>query len=116
MTERISEILEVLTLVRGSSAGYVTRRAVRDRRLAALKEVARRRGIAPETVRDKFGRQLQPEVPGVDEFDRLLEAWLSGRPDELRSVLLKHAGDFADEQRIREFFSTQSTAAGRAAG
>ena len=71
--EALSQIFEVVLLVRGSGFDRVT----------ATLQVAKRRGIARETVGDKYGRQLGLST---EEFDRLLAA-----PDlqGLRRLLLE---------------------------
>ncbi len=106
MSERINEILEVLATIRGTVGRNIYGGAVQDSRLAALKQVARQRHIDPNTVRDKFGRQLQPNVRGVREFDQLVERWLTSSPDELEGVLRQHAVSDDDDRRIQEFFAS----------
>ena len=104
MSDRIDEILDVLRevsvapIVRAGASGF------RARRIAAVKRVAERRRIARETVQDKFGRQLQPDVMTAADFDRLCIAWLQHESPALRQVLIRHKVDRADEIRIERFF------------
>lgn len=69
--QALRQILEVVSLVRG---GAYTR-------TSATRFVAKQHGVAPQTVLDKYGRQLQLTA---QQFDRLLE-----REDasELRKLL-----------------------------
>ncbi len=113
MSDRIDEILEVLREVSTSPIDRAGASSFRARRIAAVKRVAERRGIARETVQDKFGRQLQPDVMTAATFDRLCVEWLQGNSPTLRQILTRHAIDQADEIRIERFFDNK--AAGREA-
>ena len=105
MSDRIDEILDVLHEVSVAPVFRAGAAEVRARRIAAVKRVAERRNIARETVQDKFGRQLQPDVMTAAEFDRLCLEWLSRGSPALQHALLRHAVDNGDENRIRKFFA-----------
>ena len=107
MSDRIDEILDVLREVSVASLARTGARGFRVRRIAAVKRVAERRGIARETVQDKFGRQLQPDVMTAADFDRLCIEWLVRGSPTLSQVLLRHAVDGSDETRIRSFFGNR---------
>lgn len=108
MSERISEILEVLGEVsklytRGMSAAQVSRL-----RLEAVRRVARSRSIEETTVSDKFRRQLHPSIHGTREFDRALYAWLDSGTSELQ-VALESGAAPADQSSIHHFFDIATT-------
>lgn len=108
MSDRISEILEVIRetvpqVNRGSSLAQF-----RDARISATKRVAERRRIARETVQDKYGRQLRPDVGTVGVFDGLMREWFGRGDTRLRQVLEKHAIDASDDDAIREAFHRYS--------
>jgi hypothetical protein len=104
MSKRIEEILEVVEEVRGRFESQPGLRYITPARVEAVKSVARRRGIAYHTVNDKFRRQLEPDIAGVAEFDKLLEDWLVSGSLELRDILLKNAVDEGDISLINQFF------------
>lgn len=109
MSARIEQILAVLSEVRNSGARSFA--GIRDARIEASKEVARRRCIRERSVSDKYLRQLEPEVNGTWDFDVLVEAWLTKGGTKLKEVLLLHVEKRsvdearADEIRINGFFS-----------
>ena len=105
MSDRIEEILEVIQEVQRGIIGPRSLGRLTELRIDATKKIALERGIARETVQDKFRRQLYPDVTGTRDFDVLLKAWLRDDSMELRNVLLKHAVDTWDEKRIKAFFS-----------
>lgn len=105
MSDRIDEILDVLREVSAAPVFRAGASGFRTRRIAAVKRVAERRNIARETVQDKFGRQLQPDVMTAAEFDRLCLQWLSRGSPALQQALLRHTVDDGDESRIRSFFT-----------
>ncbi len=104
MSDRIDEIPEVLREVSSARLAGDVIRQFRARRIAAVKRVSERRGITRETVQDKFGRQLQPDVKTASEFDRLCVAWMQEGSDALHHVLIRHSVDVNDERVVRRFF------------
>lgn len=109
MSKRISQILEVLALLRNPRVRDIDEHAVAERRISASKQIAHNRRINYKTVSDKLRRQLEPNIAGVREFDRLVQRWLNGSADKLQSVLLLHAVNEEDEALIRGFFAAKST-------
>jgi len=73
-------------------------------RIKAVASVADRRRIAKETVRDKFIRQLRPDIWYANDFDRLLEDWLINDSVELKNIILKHKSDSQDLEMINNAF------------
>ena len=108
MSERISEILEVMQETIPQVRRESSLAQFRDARISATKRVAARRRIARETVQDKYGRQLRPDVGTVGAFDRLMREWYSRGDLQLRRVLEKHAIDGSDDQAIRDLFRRHS--------
>jgi len=99
MSKRIDEILDVLEEIKNI---YSPEKDLRDIRSEATKNVARKYGIAIETVVDKYTRQLDL---GTFEFDKLLTEWITNNnPTPLMERLLKYAVDDEDRKRIHEFF------------
>lgn len=105
MSKRIEEILQVLELLRPATTNPISRKAIRRRRVAASKEVARQRGITSQTVRDKCRRQLQPHVSSAEEFDELVYLWLAGDSLPLVRALVDRSVDAEDQANIQEFFT-----------
>ena len=77
---------------------------VQELRLTAIKKIAEVRGISPTTVSNKFRRELKPDIKNTYDFDRKVWEWLASDSNELKRVLLEHATNSADTQRIRDFF------------
>jgi hypothetical protein len=102
VSKRINEILDVLRLIH---AGRVGGAEVQDLRIKVMEDVARRRGIHPGTVSDKFRRQLQPDMNDTADFDHLVESWLAHGSDRLRQIMLQHA-DSSDKKAIALFFDS----------
>jgi hypothetical protein len=108
MSERISEILEVLNEIAkqytpGMSATRITRL-----RIEAMQRVARSRSIEATTVSDKFRRQLRPSINGTPEFDKALYAWLNSGSNRLQ-VALESGAAPSDQPSIRSFFDIAAT-------
>jgi len=104
MSSRIEEVLEVLEEIRAEYAKDNARHSIASLRVAAVQHVAKRRGISNESVRDKYIRQLKPEIDGTDEFDKCLKDWLETDRSKLKEVLLAKRVTRQDESRIVEFF------------
>ncbi len=105
MSQRIEQILEVIEEVREkfqNQTGY--NMSVRFMRVRAVAAVADRRGIANQTVLDKFIRQLQPDIEVAADFDKFLEDWLVHDSDELKDIILKHKSDRRDVELINTAF------------
>lgn len=104
MSARYHEILAVLrSIASGRSDGF-SLPEIRRRRLSAIKEVAKERGITHETVRDACTRQLKPHVRGVETFDKLVSEWLANGSPELELAIRHHAVDALDILALDEFF------------
>ncbi len=108
MSKRVEEILEVVEEVRDNFRLRTSEQHITALRIQAVNSVAVRRGIAPQTVRDTFRRQLMPEVDGVEDFDALLDSWLVGDSHDLAKVIETHASDQADVELIGGVFERVS--------
>lgn len=104
MGQRIEQILEVVEEVDTEFQNTTGYRSVNRMRVRAVATVANRRGIANQTVLDKFIRQLRPDIEFAADFDRLLEHWLVHDSDELKNILLNHMSDPRDVKLINNAF------------
>ena len=104
MSQRIEQILEVVEEVRENFLNQTGPRSASRMRVRAVASVADRRGIANQTVLDKFIRQLQPDIEVAADFDKLLEDWLVHDSDELKDIILKHKSDRRDVELINNAF------------
>ncbi|MES2641051.1 MAG: HNH endonuclease [Myxococcota bacterium] len=109
MSERITEIVEVLAHIRsGVPDPAPTPRDVAAARVKATRHVAAVRGIAEDTVRDKYSRQLAPDIFHVPAFERAVHAWLLGRDEGLRRAMEAHSVDDEDRKRIAALFGSDA--------
>ena len=106
MSDRISEILEVLRIVRGSYRQGMSDGVLRNLRMDAVDSVAHSRGIDSTTVSDKFRRQLKPDISGTREFDVALQGWLRSGDGRLKAALVKHSVSVDDQRAVRYFFDS----------
>jgi hypothetical protein len=114
MSDRIDEILDVIRETLRIVDPHPSAQQVRSARILATTHVAERRHIRFKTVQDKYGRQLQPDISIVAEFDRLLHSWLTRDSAHLKTVLARHAVDPLDELALARFFAfSASRARGR---
>lgn len=106
MSRRIEQILEVIEEVREEYQNTGGHGSITHMRIRAVASIANRRGIAKQTVLDKFIRQLQPDIKVAADFDKLLEDWLVHDSDELKNIILKHKSksDRQDEELINNAF------------
>jgi hypothetical protein len=98
MSARIEQVVEVLEEM------WHWQAILGKFRERAVPVVAKRHGVAENTVHDKLVRQLAPHVSDAASFDRLVARWLGGNPQPLRSALLAHTASDADRVRIDAFF------------
>lgn len=108
MSSRVSEVLKVLQLLSSLRAQRLSVADVRDRRIAATKEVADTLEITHETVRDALTRQMRPHIRGVGHFDALVHEWLTSGSRELETVVRHHAIDRGDAHAIDAFFASHA--------
>ena len=105
MSARIDECLDVIGEVylsfASSSAGIRMLSSVRNYRIIATKDVARRRNIAERTVADKYARQLNLNSA---KFGQLLFEFLSGEPGRLKEALIFQCVDGQDLNMVNRFF------------
>jgi hypothetical protein len=73
---------------------------VAEARKDVISVVAERHQVHPNTVADGFIRRLRPEINSTPEFDVAVGEWLNGKPQKLRSALLRHIGDGLDARRV----------------
>jgi predicted restriction endonuclease len=107
MSKRISEILEVITATKNHYSGQ-SFDSIRKSRIAATNQVALQHQVARETIQDKYGRQLQPHINDVPEFDTALHRYFSEGDMSLRNILLLRAVDSDDKKAIHELFTRPS--------
>ena len=103
MSQKIDDILDVLTLIR---SGYRPGQpySAKEARIRATYDLAEERGVTHQTIRDAYLRRLKPDINGTSAFDKVVREWLNGESNTLRWVLEKHALDREDELAIRDFF------------
>jgi hypothetical protein len=106
VSRRIEQILEVIEEVREEYQNTGGHKSFTHMRIRAVASIANRRGIAKQTVLDKFIRQLQPDIKVAADFDKFLEDWLVRDSDELKNIILKHKpkSDRQDEELINNAF------------
>ena len=104
MSQRIEQILEVIEEVVEKFQNMTGHRSINRMRVRAVASVANGRGIANQTVLDKFIRQLRPDIEVATDFDKLLEDWLVHNSDELKNIILKHKSDRGDVELINNAF------------
>lgn len=100
MSEKIQQIVEVIEEVREAFRAQPTTDNVSSYRPQAIKAIAKRRDIFPQSVNEKFIRKCRPDITTLNEFDRLMEAWLLHGSDDLHRILLKHAFDARDRDLV----------------
>jgi hypothetical protein len=96
----IEDMLEVLTHIQRLERQQGGRAAA-ELRVEATHIVATRRGRAYDTVANACLRQLGFKAR---EFERAVEAWLTGQPGKLRDRTRLRAQRGEDRRRIDEFF------------
>ena len=98
MSNRISEILDVLRIIKNN---WKQGANINVLRIEATQEVAKERNIAHQSVTDKYTRQLG----GISthKFDELIKSWLSENSNNLPEKLLEFSDSY-DKDRINEFF------------
>ena len=115
MSKRISYGLEVLYYIGGifeshqesrGASSYFRRELKRIRR-TCVDATAKRNGVDPTTVSNKFRRELHPHLTGTDAFDQAVWAWLSGQAGGLRRALLGSCVTPEDESAVRDFFAIE---------
>lgn len=104
MSQRIEQILEVIEEVGDQFQNATGYQSVSHMRIRAVASVANRRGIANQTVLDKFIRQLQPDIKVAADFDRCLEDWLVDDSPELKNIVLKRKVHHQDVELISKAF------------
>jgi predicted HNH restriction endonuclease len=102
MSERINQIIEVIEEVRDKFR--IQKGSIHNMRVLAVRLVATHRGIAEQTVIDKFSRQLRPDITSAAQFDKLLEEWLNQDSSDLQNILLKHKFYYDDVVLINNTF------------
>jgi len=107
MSRRISEILELIKIVDSKFSDNTTLQKMTSVRIEATKDIAIQNNIAKETARDKYRRQLTPDIIGTEEFDDYLYAWFTERQNDLMEILVKHAVDKTDIEIIEEYFESK---------
>jgi hypothetical protein len=104
LSQKIDDVLNVLEIIRKQYSLY-KEDAFREARIRAIKEIAKRRLVAQQTIGDAYLRRLRPDIQDTAAFDRVAEDWVSGKSDHLWRILQRHALDKADEAKIQRFFA-----------
>ena len=99
MSKRIAEILHTLAGV------YSRRHWVGLARAAAVADTARHFRVNRTSVHTKIARELTPCIDSIEEFDKLVLAWLCGHGDELRRVLTARSVGAEDRAAVERFFN-----------
>lgn len=107
MSQRIEEILSVIKIVKEKFTETTNPEQMIYYRKKATKKVADNNRIEKETIRDKYIRQLKPEINGTNEFDNKLYNYLKYQDFQLRNILLKHSVGNIDKANIEEFFKIE---------
>lgn len=105
MSRRISENLELIKIVQSNFNQDTSFSEMTSFRRVADKIISEKYEIAIETVRDKYRRQLEPEITGSNEFDEKLFSWLSTGSNDLKEILINHAVNRQDEEGINKLFN-----------
>lgn len=103
MSDRISEILDVISDVAKRYQSYMSEGQVTTLRIDASARVAQHRSILASTVSSKYRRELQPAIKDTQGFDRALFAYLDSGDTALRSALEQKAA-VSDLAQIRDVF------------
>lgn len=104
-SQRISDILSILADIRRRNPRSFE--GIREARIDACKTIAKRKGINEESVRDKCWRQL--DLPTVEDFDRLVDDWLTNNGNQLEQRLSERIStrmSEGDRISIQKFFET----------
>jgi hypothetical protein len=99
LTEKtIDQILGVLDLtVKNYESGLPISKAYQK----SVKDIAQRYSIRYQTIADGCRRRLG--LDNANQFINLLNEWIGGKPNRLKDLLIKNAGDF-EQHRIKNFF------------
>jgi hypothetical protein len=111
MSERISNVLEIVKYVATHYKREASRSHIRTLRIAAEKVVAVQHSITQKSVSDAYRRQLGSEIPSAD-FDQALYDWLHSKNARLRSILLASANSYDDKEALEEFFGEMGVLVG----
>lgn len=99
LTEKtIDQILGVLDL---TAINYESGLPVPKAYQKSVKDIAQKYSIRYQTIADGCRRRLG--LDNVNQFIELLKEWLGGKPNRLKDLLTKNAGDF-EQYRIKNFF------------
>jgi predicted restriction endonuclease len=108
MSERVSQILEVIPATKNHYSGQ-SLESISKARIAAEKHVASlHRFKTNTTVSDKYGRQLRPYINNVPKFDTALHRYFSEGDMNLRDILLLRANNSDDKKAIHNLFTNRS--------
>ena len=104
MSQKIEDVLQVLTLIRPGFHRHRPRSHI-EARIRAIRQIAKERGVAYQTIGDAYLRRLEPEIKGTAAFDVLVREWLTGASNKLERILVGHALDHQDQRNIVKFFA-----------
>lgn len=103
MSERISEIIDVIESVR-EDIGNDELIDIRIARIKATNKVAKMRGIKPQSVQDKYTRKINLKT---NEFNDLLQMWLLQNSNKLQELLLKNTNEPEDIEKLNDYFANK---------
>lgn len=104
-SQRISDILAILAEIKRRNPRSFEE--IREARIESCKTIAKRKGINEESVRDKCWRQL--DLPTVEDFDRLVDDWLTNNSTQLEEQLVERIStrmSEGDRTSIQKFFES----------
>jgi len=57
-----------------------------------------------ETLRDACTRRLEPDIIGIEQFDRHVGQWLRDHSVALKDILLRQSNDLSQKTEVNRFF------------
>ena len=115
--DKIFDILSILDCMSKSSKAVTTFIDIKELRIQAVKEIANAEFLkeryknmdsAYKTVSDACRRRLNPDINGVDVFDRLADKWLHHNSSDLKEILLKHSKYYYQRDAVHDFFRSKA--------
>ncbi len=113
-TDKISDVLNVLSLMKDMFQKRPTLFATATLRIEAIRELADQEShkgryknfrSAVYTLLDACRRRLEPDIAGVKSFDRYVGQWLNHDSLSLRDILVRRSIHRWQEQLVYQFFA-----------
>jgi len=115
--DKVSDIITILTGIRGQFARRTNYCGSAGLRKEAIKEFAeselrtrryKNEHSAVETLRDACTRRLRPDIMGIRNFDGHVDQWLHEKSMALKEILLRHSKDRAQRAEVSQFFESRN--------